>query len=311
MKHVESHGLQPCPLSAHCLRFVDEMDLPRVSQQGPGFIDDIRDERLHEQLRTHVPTCPTCTAALAQARRMRAQQRAALRDLLVDSEQRVPSTRTQISLAISREQRTPLPLGNHYQELRIAPDVQLEPLQGMPLSGKERQWTGFLSPRRPRVVLRNVLALATVAAVILVAIGLFSRYNVLHPATGGRPTVPQGGSDGWSSVVIALVFAGQMTVANYDPVSEKSASLVKSPLPADTQIDGVSHDGRNLLYQFSSSGHTEYFTLSQLPNTGFFYELNDSDAGNAVWMTDSRHVLIATAHSGIVEVDTQTGTWSV
>src|SRR5437764_874454 len=98
MKQRGPRGLPPCSLSVQCLRLLDD-DVSFSS------IDDIQDERMLEQLREHIPTCPTCTATLAQARYIRAQQREALRNVLADSEQRVPSTTSQIFAAVNREER--------------------------------------------------------------------------------------------------------------------------------------------------------------------------------------------------------------
>src|SRR5690348_12116967 len=102
MKQRGSQSLPPCSLSAQCLRLLDELD---VSNDAFVSMDSIQDERMLEQLREHIPTCPTCTATLAQARHVRAQQRAALQNLLADSEQRVPSTTSQIFAAIYSEER--------------------------------------------------------------------------------------------------------------------------------------------------------------------------------------------------------------
>ena len=106
--------------------------------------------------------------------------------------------------------------------------------------------------------------------------------------------------------MIASSTANGQAVSNYNYQSGASVQLTSQQLPANTQFDGISSDGQNLLYQFSSSDHTMYFTLAPLPNVGFFYELEDDNAGNAIWL-DGRNVLIATQNNGVVEVNTQTG----
>ncbi|MBA2286211.1 MAG: hypothetical protein H0W02_12060, partial [Ktedonobacteraceae bacterium] len=99
MKQEEQQHLPVCSLSAECLRLLDDLDLPGASGHIPGLFavtDDERDERLLVQLHGHIPTCPTCTELLAQARRERASQRALLRNLLAASERAVPSTTQRI-----------------------------------------------------------------------------------------------------------------------------------------------------------------------------------------------------------------------
>jgi hypothetical protein len=98
-----------------------------------------------------------------------------------------------------------------------------------------------------------------------------------------------------------------MGIYNYNPASGKRTELVpSSQAPADVQLDGVSPDGHNLLYQASTNGHTLYSTLMPVNGKGFFYELSDVDAGNAIWM-DSGHVLVATMHNGVELVDINRG----
>src|SRR5258708_28435966 len=58
--------------------------------------------------------------------------------------------------------------------------------------------------------------------------------------------------------------------------------------------------------QACTNGYTLYATLMRVNGKGFFYELDDVDAGNAIWM-DSGHVLVAMVHSGVELVDINTG----
>src|SRR5258708_25481881 len=76
-------------------------------------------------------------------------------------------------------------------------------------------------------------------------------------------------------------------------------------LPGDVQLDGVSPDGHNLLYQATTGGHILYSTLMSGKGVGSFYALNAGNAGNAIWM-DSDHALIATENSGVELVDIHT-----
>jgi len=153
----------------------------------------------------------------------------------------------------------------------------------------------------------NALILATVAAVVLFAIGILDHY-ISRPEPAGKVV----DSIGWNSVVVGLTLAAPgvaklMGIYNYNPASGKRTELVpSSQAPADVQLDGVSLDGDNLLYQASTNSHTLYSTLMPVTGKGFFYELNDVNAGNAIWM-DSGHVLVATVHSGVELVDIHTG----
>lgn len=309
MKHLDPHDLPPCPLSTHCLRMVDEIDQPDISQQLNvfSFTDDIRDERLLEQLRSHAPDCPTCTAALTRAGQMRQQQRTMLRDFLAGGERVVPSAAEQILAAIRSEQRDQRDnrqahadgMNNHHQGLDILSHLQRRQTK--------RQSTDEQGSRT-RTLLRNILAVAAVAAIILASFALFARPLLTKLARGGAPTVSTSVSTTvpsatWSSVVVAVPGAdgsGSISIVNYDLASRKHAQLVPSCCPSGTIIDGVSHDGHNLLYQTYVGGKTHYRLLS-----GEIYAV-DGQVGNAVWTTDDLAVLIA-ASNGVVQVDVRNG----
>lgn len=105
---------------------------------------------------------------------------------------------------------------------------------------------------------------------------------------------------------------GLYAVKNYNYTNGFSATLNSTPLPANTQFDGISSDGQDLLYQYASSNHIYYTRLlTPFANTGFFYELDADNAGNAIWMPGnqlpSRYVLINTKNTGVIEVDSITG----
>ena len=341
MKQKEPQSLPPCSLSAQCLRLLDELD---SSNDTLLSMDDIQDERMLEQLREHIPTCSTCTATLAQARHIRTQQRAVLRDLLADSEQKVPSTTSQIFAAISAEEKPAHQTSSDLVDL---------PLEEIGIISQPEQLNGWHSPSaplsfmyRPRVILRNVLTLAAVAALILASVALFGHMVMLRshssaattpvpptklaqqrtsvasrttpppassspsPASSapavGKSSTPAPTSDGWNSVMIASSTANGQVVSNYNYQSGASVQLTSQLLPSSTQFDGVSPDGMNLLYQFTNSDQTMYYTLPQSSNAGSFYAVNEDNAGNAIWL-DSHNVLIATQDNGVVEVGTQTG----
>ena len=123
-------------------------------------------------------------------------------------------------------------------------------------------------------------------------------------AAQGKP--PFGG---WNSVVVGVGNPGALPVLNvynYDTVSGKHNVFVPQPpyLPLTTRLDGISSDGHNLLYQFSQSGHTLYYTLMPIGGTGFFYELNDASAGNAIWLPgNSIEAFVLSINNAVEEVN--------
>jgi hypothetical protein len=318
MKQKGSHGFQPCPFSADCLRLLDDLDSPNLSQRFEEvfFIHTIEDERLLDQLRLHVPDCPTCTALVRNARCLRARQRSILYHLLQENESKVPSTTPQIFAAIRQEQNGAAPNSKrmyyYLEELVVSPGVQNH--NG---NGNHNHVVEPTPSNRSRRFLRNAFSLATVAALIFAAIGLFGHMFV----SSNSPTPLSENSSvstdhpGWNSVVISVstlsvgtALRKLTTIYNYDPATKSREQLLPS-FPADAvQLDGIPHEGQNLLYHYLSNGHMQYRTLQSVPETGYFYQLNATDlnAGNAIWM-DRNHVFIANGGNGVVEVDTQTG----
>src|SRR5579872_1514678 len=330
MDNKQSRDVPSCPLTAHCLRLQD------VLENDAALEDEPAERTLIAELRGHVPRCPLCSAALAQARAVRNQQRAAFVALLEEGEQRVPATVERIQYAIRREAqaRQPLPAAD-------MPTQRIEMVGSQ--RGARRVQRSAARPANPRraIVWRNVAAVAMAAVVILAATALFSYHLLLpggSPATqptatalthlptvppvqspapassstpsATQPTTGPGLFGGWNTTMIAAPVGstGLYAVKNYNYTNGFSATLNSSPLPANTQFDGIPLDGQDLLYQYASSNHVYYARmLTPFANTGFFYELNADNAGNAIWTPDSRHVLINTKNMGVIEVDSITG----
>lgn len=332
MSESSAHNLPPCPLSCECLRFVDELDTSSRSCAEPG---DERDARLLAELRSHIPTCPTCTAALAQARHLRQQQRAALRGLLVEGESVAPSTVASIMQRIAHEPGARPAGANHHQDIYTAPTLHLEEPriilpQGQRQPGAGRTGKGIEpgrttgtgrqgrnvapSSRSRRAVFLNVFSLAMVAVIILSVIVILSQFVAprLGPLNRSQPTpTTAAGGVGWNSAVIGLSYPGaggspgRITIANYAPASGQSTLLVPFQPPANTQLDMISHDGLHLLYQYTLNGHVYYYTAPETSNSSF-YSLSSNDGGNAIWL-DNAFALIASKSQGVMQVDTQTG----
>ncbi|GAC1617657.1 MAG: hypothetical protein NVS4B11_07030 [Ktedonobacteraceae bacterium] len=297
-------SLPPCPMSNQCLHFVDELS-GRVPQSG-STSEDAQNEKMLEQLRVHALTCPTCTATLAKANNVLTQQRRVLRAILDEGEQKVPSTTAHIMATLRQGQRTPqktlVSAHNHHREvLPVVPFPQVREIE-TPRPRQTRQHT-----------LRNTLAIAAVAAVLVASFGLFSYVLPHHSSssstarssiatvTKATPFIP-GTTPTWSSVIITYKINGITIIANYDPITEKSVMLTSSPY-VDTLVDGVSHDGQKLLFSTYDGLKTSYYLYPQATTDAIFTTPDKSSS--AIWSTDNRYVFISTA-KGIAQVDTQT-----
>jgi hypothetical protein len=334
MNDEQSRSASPCPLAAYCLRLQDALEHDVI------YDDDPEERTLIAELRAHVPHCPTCRAALAQARAARDQQRAAFVALLDEGERRVPATVMRIQQAIQCE-------GQARQPMSVAemPTQQLERAGGQ--TRKRRSQRPVARPANPRRVImwRNVAAVTMAAVVILAATALFSHRLFLPsgnqavqptaasrtqrptssvtqspaPASSSTPSTTQTTTGprlfgGWNAAMIAEPSArsGMYAIKNYNYTNGFAAMLNSSPLPTNAQFDGISSDGQDLLYQYASNNQVYYVRLlTPFAHTGYFYALNADSAGNAIWMTvnqtASRYVLINTKTMGVIEVDSVTG----
>ena len=299
MQLSNSCGLPLCHLSKHCLRLLDTLDEPhQLPRHSVNYLlKHSEDEQLLTQLVLHIPQCPTCTTVLTMARKQRDWQRTGIQTVLVEDERSVPSTTARIMSTIQSEARRvtrQVPLSNDH----------IEQVPGFSHLGNP-QSRGKSSFRQGKFW-RNIGALLAAAALILVTIGAFSQLPHRYASPPASNSYPQY-TGAWGAVIIGLVGEHEYTsIMNYDPDTGKSVLLV--PPRHVVQIDGVSHDGYNLLYHFAEHGYTYFSTLIPFSHAGYFYALNDNSVGKALWETDSRHVFIASDRHGILKVDTQTGT---
>lgn len=293
--------LPSCPMSKYYLQYLDLLDSPYFLQHTEQFPAEENDDeqRVLERLRTHLLACPTCTAIVRQARWRRSQQRSALQDVLLANEQHMPSTVVAIMEAIRQEPRV-LP---HSFQRRFTDELPIIEIGQFRKPAAQAQ----RSPGRSYTLLRNILSLVAVIALILAASVLFNHLLLYRTMSTTTSQSQANFTDEWRSVVIGRDMSGRMSIENYDPYTGRHLPLVPLFSATHSIIDSVSHDGHNILYHYFSSGHTYYATVTPRPQTGYFYSLQEDNAGPTIWMSDSRHVLIATHNQGILEVDSRTG----
>lgn len=299
----------PCPMTKYYLSYLDLLDSPYFLHHEVHSVSLEHDVSMVERLQAHLITCPTCTASVQQLRRMRSQQRAIFHDILLDNEWQVPSSVATIMEAVRREQPV-LPASNHAQMNGTFAVVHDENLSGL-LEERPGQGTSARPRKQLSLILRTIFSVVVVV-VLLISTVLISNQLIMLRTPSGHSTGAVSHrvtySSNWGSVVMSQTLHGQTSIANYNPYNGHHTALV-SPFTADAlRIDGVSRDGRDVLYQYSSHNNTYYATLNPLAQQRYFYVLENENAGEAIWMSDSRHVLIAAQNEGIVEVDSHTGT---
>src|SRR5579859_1136408 len=318
MKYSDAEAIPPCEFSAHCVRLLDDLDAPGdESAHRRGLVADARDmqdEYLIEKLRAHVPGCPICSAKVAEARLQRSQQRLALRHYLVEAESRVPSTTERI-LSMARQnsqEETEQPSTSQKRQRYMLPEVFIPLIQ--PKNNDAAGGNGHFDPatnQQPPTAhstnlwLRNGFALATAAALIFAALGVFNHFVSHNGTTPLREEVKS-----WSSIMIGMSLVSSIPVIskyyNIDATSGASEQVTPTGLPAQNmQYEAVSPDGKNVLFHFFAQNQIIY-TIWQLGKSGSIVtRAANTEAGNAIWMDDD-HILVAFAHHGVVEFDVHT-----
>lgn len=316
MKYSDAEALPPCEFSAHCLRLLDDLDAPEdASALRKRFVTDARDmqdEYLIEKLRSHVPGCPVCSVKVAEARLLRSRQRVAMRRYLFDAESRVPSTAERI-LSMARQsspEEMDEPSPAQKRQRYMLPEVFMPLIQ--PKGDAAAGGNGHIDPgtdQQPptahftRHWLRNGFALATTAALIFAALGIFNHF-VFH--NGTAPLREEVNS--WPSVIIGVSLISSISkLYNLDTSNDASEQMTPTDLPAqDMQYEAVSPDGKNVLSHFSVQGQTIYAIWQLGKNGSIVAHAAYPDAKNAMWM-DNDHILVSYAHNGVEEFDIRTG----
>lgn len=338
MKYVDIRDLPPCSFSPQCLRLLEDLDIPPMVSPFSrlAYIEDLQDERHLRQLRSHVPGCPTCSALLVEARRIRTQQRLMLYHFMVANERRVPATSGAIFEAIRREHVADEAGVACVGETRGREERRAKSL----FAGQEATPVSLpvslrFRPVQYRRLFRNMITLATVAAVLLAAIGLLNRFTIRPGAVPGQSSqaalpnqVPPPGSSpighGWDSVLIGLtVFSAAGLVSglsfySYNTSDGQFTTLMSASSLTEMNADGISSDGQWLLYDATSpSQQKTYATLSTVAGASSgvhpIYQTPARQGGNALWM-DTTDILVQNG-SEVRELNVQTHTsektWSL
>ena len=323
MKYSDAEALPPCEYSAHCLRLLDDLDAQgderALRRRLMADARDIQDEYLIEKLRVHVPGCPVCSAKVAEARLQRSRQRVALRRYLVDAESRVPSTTEHIlsmaRQASSEETEQPSPLQK--RQSYMLPELFMPLIQ--PKNDDGANGNGHPGPatdqpptaHSTKPWLRNSFALATAAALIFAALGIFNQFVFHNGTTPLREEVKN-----WPSVIIGVSLISSIPAIskfyNVSTITGAREQVTPTSMPAqdiqyeDVEYETVSPDGKNVLFHFSVQGRTLYAVLQLKESGNIVAHAAYPDASNAIWM-DNDHILVAYARSGVEEFDIHTG----
>jgi hypothetical protein len=301
---MHNGNLPACPFSAHYERLLEDLDTTSTSLHDDvlRFEGNDHDRELLLQLQAHQPGCPTCTVILARARTRRYWQRQQLRSFLNESEKNVPSSTARILQALAREPQ-PLPATHNGHKKSSENEEDIFPLP-FPNGTPQRQ-----RPKpRSRKLLQNVLAFVAVLALLLTSFSLFSHLLVFHSANVS--TAPQKApvafsvlhATTWSSVIIAIKRGGKKIITSTDPITGNSVVLASSDYPDGTTLDGVSHDGYEVLYHVFDGSETRYYLQPSTQNA-LLYTVSGK-GGPAVWSTDDSSLFISVP-AGVEKIDMQ------
>ncbi len=151
---------------------------------------------------------------------------------------------------------------------------------------------------------QHALALPTGAT----SVKVFGWDRLLVPGTiAPTPAATKPFAD-WYGVLAAREegTSGPFELVNYDARTASATTLAFTPAPPS--IDGVSPDGLHILYHYSQGNRILYWMLRPPQKAINIYTVNNAqnDATQAIWMPDSRHILLASPNQGLVEIDSQT-----
>ena len=237
------------------------------------------------------------------------------RSILDEGEQKVPSTTPNIMASLRQEQQ------------KTQQHIVDVPSSTTPVPATFSSVETPL-PKRRRNSLYSVFAFTAVAAVLVASFGLCG-FILRHPisTSSGSSTSSNAASSGngpvdaitrypstvhattetWSAVIITYQLNGATFIANYDPATSISTPLISS-LDVSMTVNGVSHDGHEILYSVYDGFKTSYYIYPQATKTPIFTTSDRSRS--AIWSADDRFLFISTAQ-GIMSIDAQTYTTKV
>lgn len=158
---------------------------------------------------------------------------------------------------------------------------------------------------------QNPSGLANASTVSLAPTATSATSNVSPANSASTPaSAASTQSSSWNAFMYGFSpSTNQGIIINHDAQSNQQMAITQYVL-MNAQYYGVSPDGKNVLFSQVISGQTEYYTeprSAKLAN-GYFYKLPaGAEAGNALWNSDSRTVLVLDKNKGVSVVDTQTG----
>jgi Tol biopolymer transport system component len=309
MKRKERPDSPSCPLSIHCLRLLDELDVPKTPANAEGEPEPSThhgDEfELLSRLRRHLPECQICSSLVAQARHERDHQRQLLRQFLEDAEHRTPSTQELIMQAIRSSQTSAEAEQESLATLNHADHSGQNQHRRLPFAVLSRlpELTAQQPavPRAPRrSPLLETLVLAAVILVVLLTTGSLG-YLLLRdtssqaPASSPPTAISVNASYQslvWKAIAMVDPFpdgTGRYHLYNYDPFSGQKRLLTSTCCDATSAVDGIAHSGRDLLYH-DTLGKARLFRTLSHPEPLFSCSCSQS---SAVWTTDDSHLLIS------------------
>ncbi len=235
--------------------------------------------------------------------------RQALRSILNEGEQKVPSTTANIMASIRLEHQKNQP--------KAFEETEPTNLSSLPLRVLETP-----RPQQRKQSRYSIFAFAAIAAILIASFGLLgfvrrggsvftTSGSVSSGASSGNattlnvttyPPFATAQSNTWSAVVITYQQNGMTFIANYDPIASTLKPLLSSSY-MDTTVYGVSHSGHQILYSIYDGYNTSYYIYPQATKNPVF--TTPERGRSAIWSTDDRLLFISTA-KGIMSVDTQT-----
>lgn len=136
-----------------------------------------------------------------------------------------------------------------------------------------------------------------------------SATNISTPGSSTSTPGSVNTSVGWDSFMLGAQTGDSQYIILNSNLNDKTEALTQYVLPK-VQFGTIAPSGKDVLYWQVANGQTQFFTIFSGKSPHPFYtEPNNSPAlsGSAIWMSDSRHVLVLNPLSGIWQVDVQSG----